>query len=50
MLDITVIGEKPDGLKINDGVLGQSLSRTIVRIHKESGAAVGLVFDGDSDC
>lgn len=46
--DITVIGEKPDGLNINDGV-GSTHPEQLQKLVKESGAAVGLAFDGDSD-
>ena len=46
--DITVIGEKPDGLNINDGV-GSTHPEQLQELVKESGAAVGLAFDGDSD-
>lgn len=46
--DITVIGENPDGLNINDGV-GSTHPEQLQELVKESGAAVGLAFDGDSD-
>ena len=46
--DITVIGEKPDGLNINDGV-GSTHPEQLQKLVKEIGAAVGLAFDGDSD-
>ena len=46
--DITVIGEDPDGLNINAGV-GSTHPEQLQALVKESGAAVGLAFDGDSD-
>ncbi|MGT2949227.1 phosphoglucosamine mutase [Streptococcus devriesei] len=46
--DITVIGDEPDGLNINDGV-GSTHPEQLQELVRESGAAVGLAFDGDSD-
>ncbi|EJN94119.1 phosphoglucosamine mutase [Streptococcus ratti] len=46
--DITVIGDDPDGLNINDGV-GSTHPEQLQELVKESDAAVGLAFDGDSD-
>ncbi|EHI73649.1 phosphoglucosamine mutase [Streptococcus criceti] len=46
--DITVIGEKPDGLNINDGV-GSTHPEQLQKAVKEAGAEIGLAFDGDSD-
>lgn len=46
--DITVIGENPDGLNINDGV-GSTHPEQLQKAVKEAGAEIGLAFDGDSD-
>ncbi|MGT2929867.1 phosphoglucosamine mutase [Streptococcus dentasini] len=46
--EITVIGESPDGLNINDGV-GSTHPERLQETVKETGAAIGLAFDGDSD-
>lgn len=45
---LTVIGENPDGLNINDGV-GSTHPEFLQEKVKEVGAAIGLAFDGDSD-
>ena len=45
---LTVIGENPDGLNINDGV-GSTHPEHLPEKVKEVGAAIGLAFDGDSD-
>ena len=45
---LTVIGENPDGLNINDGV-GSTHPELLQEKVKEVGAAIGLAFDGDSD-
>ena len=45
---LTVIGENPDGLNINDGV-GSTHPEHLQEKVKEAGAAIGLAFDGDSD-
>ena len=45
---LTVIGENPDGLNINDGV-GSTHPEHLQERVKEVGAAIGLAFDGDSD-
>ena len=45
---LTVIGENPDGLNINDGV-GSTHPEHLQEKAKEVGAAIGLAFDGDSD-
>lgn len=45
---LIVIGEKPDGLNINDGV-GSTHPEHLQEKVKEVGAAIGLAFDGDSD-
>lgn len=46
--DITVIGENPDGLNINDGV-GSTHLEQLQEAVKKVGAEIGLAFDGDSD-
>jgi phosphoglucosamine mutase len=46
--DITVIGEKPNGLNINDGI-GSTHPEKLQETVKEVGADIGLAFDGDSD-
>ena len=45
---MTVIGETPDGLNINLNV-GSTHPEILQEVVKESGAAIGLAFDGDSD-
>ena len=45
---LTVIGENPDGLNINDGV-GSTHPEHLQEKVKEVGVAIGLAFDGDSD-
>ena len=45
---LTVIGENPDGLNINDGV-GSTHPDHLQEKVKEVCAAIGLAFDGDSD-
>lgn len=45
---LTVIGENPDGLNINDGA-GSTHPEHLQEKVKEVGAAIGLAFDGDSD-
>ncbi|HHK7798179.1 TPA: phosphoglucosamine mutase [Streptococcus pneumoniae] len=45
---LTVIGETPDGLNINLNV-GSTHPEALQEVVKESGAAIGLAFDGDSD-
>ncbi len=46
--DISVIGDKPDGLNINAGV-GSTHPEALQELVKETGSAIGLAFDGDSD-
>ncbi|MGT2935357.1 phosphoglucosamine mutase [Streptococcus castoreus] len=45
---IAVIGEKPTGLNINAGV-GSTHPEQLQELVKETGADIGLAFDGDSD-
>ncbi|WP_159548614.1 phosphoglucosamine mutase [Streptococcus halichoeri] len=46
--DINVIGEKPDGLNINDGI-GSTHPEALQDLVTTMGSEVGLAFDGDSD-
>lgn len=46
--NISVIGEQPNGLNINDGI-GSTHPEKLQELVKETGSAVGLAFDGDSD-
>lgn len=46
--EIAVIGEKPNGLNINDGV-GSTHPEQLQELVKKTGADLGLAFDGDSD-
>lgn len=46
--EITVIGDKPNGLNINDGV-GSTHPEQLQALVKETDSAIGLAFDGDSD-
>lgn len=46
--DISVIGEQPNGLNINDGI-GSTHPEKLQELVKETSSAVGLAFDGDSD-
>ena len=45
---LTVIGERPDGLNINLNC-GSTHPEQLQATVRESGAAIGLAFDGDSD-
>ncbi|MDR2089196.1 MAG: phosphoglucosamine mutase [Clostridiales Family XIII bacterium] len=46
--DLILIGDKPDGLNINDGCGSTHPERLQARV-LESGADLGLAFDGDAD-
>ncbi|WNZ90531.1 phosphoglucosamine mutase [Streptococcus iniae] len=46
--EITVIGEEPNGLNINDGI-GSTHPEKLQELVIESGSDIGLAFDGDSD-
>ncbi|MDR1572963.1 MAG: phosphoglucosamine mutase, partial [Clostridiales Family XIII bacterium] len=46
--DLTLIGDKPDGLNINDGC-GSTHPEGLQARTLESGADLGLAFDGDAD-
>ncbi|MEM7275561.1 MAG: phosphoglucosamine mutase [Actinomycetota bacterium] len=46
--DVTVIGDKPDGTNINDGV-GSTDTAALQAAVVEVGASAGLAFDGDAD-
>lgn len=45
---IEVIGETPNGININDGV-GSTHPEKLQELVKETGADIGLAFDGDAD-
>jgi len=45
---VTVIGDEPDGLNINDGV-GSTHLDNLARAVVESGADLGIAHDGDAD-
>lgn len=46
--DITVIGENPNGLNINDGI-GSTHPEKLQDLVTETASDIGLAFDGDSD-
>ncbi|MEG0830228.1 MAG: phosphoglucosamine mutase [Anaerovoracaceae bacterium] len=46
--DVTVIGNKPDGLNINDGY-GSTHPEKLQQAVLQKGAIVGLAYDGDAD-
>lgn len=46
--DITVIGENPNGLNINDGI-GSTHPEKLQELVTETASDIGLAFDGDSD-
>ena len=46
--EIAVIGDQPDGLNINAGV-GSTHPEQLQALVRETGSAIGLAFDGDSD-
>lgn len=46
--EITVIGEEPNGLNINDGI-GSTHPEKLQELVVETGSDIGLAFDGDSD-
>ena len=46
--DVTVIHNNPDGLNINDNC-GSQYTRNLEKMVVETGANVGLAFDGDGD-
>ena len=46
--DVTVIGNEPDGININDGC-GSTHPEKLAEKVKEVGADIGLAFDGDAD-
>lgn len=45
---VTVMGDRPDGVNINDGV-GSTHPESLQHLVKETGAQIGLAFDGDAD-
>lgn len=46
--DLTVIGDRPDGLNINAGV-GSTATDRLKSTVRETGADIGIAFDGDAD-
>lgn len=46
--EISVIGDQPDGLNINEGV-GSTHPEALQQLVTETGSDIGLAFDGDSD-
>jgi len=46
--EVEVIGAAPDGFNINDGV-GSTHPETLQTVVRESGADLGIAFDGDGD-
>lgn len=46
--EISVIGDMPNGLNINDGV-GSTHPEALQELVRETGSDIGLAFDGDSD-
>ncbi len=47
-MDVTVVGDQPDGKNINDGV-GALHPEALAELAARQGAALGLCFDGDGD-
>lgn len=45
---VTVMGDRPDGVNINDGV-GSTHPESLQHLVKETGSQIGLAFDGDAD-
>lgn len=46
--EVTVIGDKPDGININDGC-GSTHPEKMAETVKRVGACIGMAFDGDAD-
>lgn len=46
--DVTVISNEPDGININDGCGSTHTEKLMAKV-KETGAEIGLAFDGDAD-
>lgn len=47
-VELTVIGDTPDGKNINEGV-GAVHPEALAKVVRETGAAVGIALDGDGD-
>lgn len=46
--DVVVLGDRPDGRNINDGV-GSTHPEALVRVVAEQSCSIGFAFDGDGD-
>ena len=46
--EVTVMGDKPDGININDGC-GSAHPEKLAELVKRTGADIGMAFDGDAD-
>ena len=46
--EVTVMGDKPDGININDGC-GSTHPEKLAELVKRTGADIGMAFDGDAD-
>ena len=46
--EVTVMGDKPDGININDGC-GSTHPEKLAELVKRTGADIGMAFDGDED-
>ena len=46
--EVTVMGDKPDGININDGC-GSTHPEKLAELVKLTGADIGMAFDGDAD-
>ena len=46
--EVTVMGDKPDGININDGC-GSTHPEKLAELVKRTGADIGMAFDGEAD-
>ena len=46
--EVTVMGDKPDGININDGC-GSTHPEKLAELVKRTGADIGMAFEGDAD-